>query len=200
MSAFIPRHMEHTLHLNRLLLGANQTFADATNFSSSLSLSRCSTWPLGSWFLRRKLNWNKSQTNSLLQKWLQETCFFKWYKWQERYAIQLSKREISTILRMWTKFVTYHQQCHPLTSIFAPNNCSAPYETYANLEAHHQKSQLYTILKICIPNIKEVKFLFTYFFFIHFPNDPRAVYSRPLCLVYEPDSWPILIRVRTTRV
>jgi len=73
MSAFIPRPMEH---LNRLLLGANQTFADATNFSPSLSLSRCSTWPLGSWFLRRKLNWNKSQTNSLLQKWLQETCFF----------------------------------------------------------------------------------------------------------------------------
>jgi hypothetical protein len=33
-----------------LLLGANQTFADATNFSPSLSLSRCSTWPLGSWF------------------------------------------------------------------------------------------------------------------------------------------------------
>jgi len=73
MSAFILRPMEH---LNRLLLGANQTFADATNFSPSLSLSRCSSWPLGSWFLRRKLNWNKSQSNPLLQKWLQETCFF----------------------------------------------------------------------------------------------------------------------------
>ena len=113
MSAFILRPMEH---LNRLLLGANQTFADAANFAPSLSLSRCSTWPLGSWFLRRKLNWNKSQTNSLLQKWLQETCFFKWYKWQERYAIQLSKREISTILRMWTKFVPY--QLSPTVPLF----------------------------------------------------------------------------------